>query len=233
MSNDPGGRASRAREQTTRVRERYNAMASTYDQKISVMEWLLFGDGRRWVCSQAYGDVLEIAVGTGRNLPFYPTDIRLTGIELSPAMLALAQRRAREIGRDANLRLGDGQALDFPDRSFDSVVCTLALCTIPDDRLAVEEIARVLRPTGRFVAMEHVRSSLLPVRLLQRLLDPLAMRFETDHLLREPLRHVEAIGFEVECVERSKWGIVERIVARKPADPDAIESPSDPIAAKD
>ena len=233
MSNDAGRNASRAGDETTRVRERYNEMASKYDQKISLMERLLFGDGRRWACSRTYGDVLEIAVGTGRNLPYYPTDVRLTGIELSPAMLAIAHRRAKEIGRDVDLRLGDGQALDFPDRSFDAVVCTLALCTIPNDRLAVEEIARVLRPSGRFVAMEHVCSSLLPVRLLQRLLDPLAVRFEADHLLREPLRHVEAIGFEVERVERSKWGIVERLVARKPTDPGAVDSPGDPIVAND
>ncbi len=136
-----------------------------------------------------------------------------------PARLEIAQARARELGREADLRVGDAQALEFGDRSFDTVVCTLALCTIPDDRAAVAEVRRVLRPGGRFLMLEHVRSPLLPVRLAQRLLDPLAVRFEADHLHREPLEHLRAEGFEVESLERSKLGIVERVAARKPPVP--------------
>ncbi len=124
------------------MRRRYDAVAGRYDRLIGVAERLLFGDGRRWVCAQARGEVLEIAVGTGRKLPCYPPGVRLTGIELGPAMLAIARRRA------ADLREGDAQALDFPDGRFDTVACTLGLCTIPDDRQAVAEAARVLRPGG-------------------------------------------------------------------------------------
>lgn len=129
------------------------------------------GGGREWVCAQASGDVLEIALGTGRNLPYYPSDVRLTGIELSPMMLELARKRAADLGRQVDLRLGDAQALDFADQSFDTVVCTFALCTIPDERQAVAEAYRVLRPGGRFVLVEHVRSPWLPVRAVQRILE--------------------------------------------------------------
>jgi SAM-dependent methyltransferase len=87
----------------------------------------------------------------------------------------------------------------------------------PADRAAVVEVRRVLRPGGRFLLLEHVRSPLLPIRLGQRLLEPLAVRFEADHLLREPLEHLRAEGFEVERLQRSKLGIVERVSARKPA----------------
>jgi SAM-dependent methyltransferase len=96
------------------------------------------------------------------------------------------------------------------------VVCTLGLCTIPDDRAAVSEVRRVLRPGGRFVLLEHVRSPVVTVRWGERLLEPLMLRFEHDHLLREPLDHLMTEGFEIECVERSKLGIVERVAARKP-----------------
>jgi hypothetical protein len=75
---------------------------------------------------------------------------------------------------------------------------------------------RVLRPGGRLLLLEHVRSPSLPVRAVQRLLNPLAVRFAADHLVREPLDHLAAEGFEVEGVERSKWGIVERVIASKP-----------------
>ena len=198
------------------VRRFYDKTAAKYDRQIKVCERLLFGEGRQWVCSQAAGDVLELAVGTGRNLRHYPPGVRLVGIELSPAMLDIAQQEAATVGREADLRVGDAQALEFPDDSFDTVTCTLALCTIPDDRAALAEAIRVLRPGGRFVAMEHVRSPALPVRAVQRMLEPLFVRFEHDHLLRDPLDHLEAVGFEVERVERSKVGIVERVAARKP-----------------
>jgi ubiquinone/menaquinone biosynthesis C-methylase UbiE len=202
--------------ETKRVRRIQDRTAPRYDRQIGFFERLLFAGGREWVCSQAEGDVLEIAAGTARNLPYYPSDVRLTAIELSPEMLAIGRRRAEELGRDAELREGDAQALEFPDESFDTVVCTLGLCTIPDDRQAVRGAHRILRPGGRFLLMEHVRSPSLPVRALQRVLDPLAVRFQADHLLREPLEHLRAVGFEIERLERSKWGIVERLVARKP-----------------
>ena len=202
---------------TERVRRHYDRSAGSYDRIISWAEKALFGGAREWVCLQARGEVLEIAVGTGRNFPFYPEGVRLSGIELSPKMLDLARRRARELGRDADLRVGDAHNLPFPDASFDTVVVTLALCTIPDDRRALAETARVLRPGGQLLLLEHVRSPVLPVRLLQRVLEPLTLLLDHDHLLREPLRHVEDAGLVVESLERSKLGIVERLQASKPA----------------
>jgi ubiquinone/menaquinone biosynthesis C-methylase UbiE len=202
--------------ETERVLRLYQKEAHKYDREMRFFDRLLFAGGREWVCSQAAGEVLEIGIGTGRNLPHYPEEVRLTAIELSPAMLDIARARARDLGRDVDLRLGDAQALEFPEGSFDTVVCTLALCTIPDERAAVVEVRRVLRDGGRFLLLEHVRSPLLPVRLVQRLLEPLAARFQADHLLREPLEHLRAEGFEVEQLERSKLGIVERVAARKP-----------------
>jgi ubiquinone/menaquinone biosynthesis C-methylase UbiE len=202
---------------TERIRRHYDRSAGSYDRIISWAEKALFGGAREWVCSQARGEVLEIAVGTGRNFPFYPEGVRLSGIELSPKMLDLARRRARELGRDADLRVGDAHNLPYPDASFDTVIVTLALCTIPDDRRALAEAARVLRPGGELLLLEHVRSPVLPVRLLQRVLEPLTLLLDHDHLLREPLRHVEDAGLVVESLERSKLGIVERLQASKPA----------------
>ncbi len=200
--------------ETERIRRIYERMASGYDRQLGVVESFLFGDGRTWVCSRAQGDVLEIAIGTGLNLPFYPPNVRLTGIDLSPAMLALARSRAAALGTLVELRLGDATRLPFDDASFDTVVSTLALCTIPDPSGAVAEARRVLRRGGRFLVLDHVRSPSWPVRLVQRLLDPILVRFEGDHLLREPLDLLQAAGFEITEVERSRWGIVERAAAR-------------------
>lgn len=202
--------------ETERVREIQDKQAPKYDRQISFFEGILFGDGRAWVCSQAHGEVLELACGTARNLPFYADDVKLTAIELSPEMLAIGRTRAQELGHPADLRLGDVQSLDFADASFDTVTCTLGFCTIPDTRAAAAEAFRVLRPGGQLVMLEHVRSPAPMVRGIQRLLEPLAVRFEADHLLREPLDYLPSVGFMIDDVRRSKWGIVERLRALKP-----------------
>ncbi|MFL5906435.1 MAG: class I SAM-dependent methyltransferase [Solirubrobacterales bacterium] len=204
-------------DETERVRRIQDKHAGGYDRQMNFFDRVLFAGGREWACSQAKGDVLEIAVGSGRNLAHYPPGVKVTAIEYAPEMLALARERAEELGGDFDLREGDAQALEFADESFDTVIITLALCTIPDDRKAVREAARVLRPGGRLVLLEHVRSPVLPVRAVQRVLDPIAVRFEADHLVRDPLDHLTDEGFELDSVERSKWGIVERVVARRPA----------------
>lgn len=202
-------------EETERVRGIYDVLAARYDRGIAFSEKYLFGDGRAWACSQVQGQALEIAIGTGRNLPFYPADVEITGIELSPAMLEIARQRAHDLGRQVEFVAGDAQALPFPDQRFDTVLCTLALCSIPDERKAIAEVWRVLRPGGRFVCLEHVRSPNVVVRGIEHVLEPLTVRFQADHLLREPVETARMAGFSIEYLERQKMGIVERLIARK------------------
>jgi ubiquinone/menaquinone biosynthesis C-methylase UbiE len=211
--------APRSAKRTKRLRRYWDKHARTYDTQIAFWERRLFADGRQWVCSQAAGDVLEVAIGTGRNLPHYPNDVRLTGVEFSPAMLDLARRRADELGRQADLRLGDAQALDLPDASFDTVVCTLSLCAIPDEERAVAEMRRVLRPGGRLLLLDHVIGQPRWVRAVQWLLELATGPLQGEYLRRRPLLEVQAQGFELERHERSKLGIVERLSARKPTGP--------------
>jgi ubiquinone/menaquinone biosynthesis C-methylase UbiE len=203
-------------EETERLKRLWEREAPTYDRRMGFFERVLFGDGREWVCSRASGEVLEVAVGTGRNLPFHPEEVRLTAIDLSPAMLEIARKRADELGVDSDLREGDAQELPFPDASFDTVVCTLSLCNIPNDRRAIAQMKRVLRPGGRLLLLDHVRASSKVWLSVQRVLEPLSWRFSCDHLLRRPLEHVLAEGFEIEQKERYKAGIVERLSARRP-----------------
>lgn len=177
---------------------------------------VLFKDSRDWVCRQVEGDVLEVAIGTGLNLEHYRSDVRLTGIELSPEMLAGARRRAAELMREVDLREGDAHHLDFPDESFDTVVCTFSLCAIPDERQAVSEMKRVLRPGGRLLLADHIASPNRLGRGIQWLLERVTIPLGGEHFRRHPLNTVEAAGLTVEKRERFGFGIVERLVARKP-----------------
>jgi len=204
---------------TQRLRRYWDKHSRSYDRQMRFFDRVLFGESRSWVCAQATGQVLEVAIGTGLNLPLYPADVQLTGIEWSPAMLALARRRADDLPRTADLREGDAHHLPFPDASFDTVVCTLSLCAIPDDQLAVAEMIRVLRPGGRLLLLDHVAGSSRPVRAIQRLIELVSIPTGGEHYRRRPLRHVQAAGLPIERHDRFKLGIVERLTARKPAEP--------------
>ncbi len=196
--------------ETERVRAIYDRRGSALTPRDGSF---LFGNARWWLASQARGDTLEIGIGGGLTIRHYPPDVRLTGIEPSGGMLARARAEARAAGRDATLREGDATALEFPDASFDTVVSCMVLCTVPDDRAAIREVARVLRPGGRFVAVEHVRSPNPVVRFVEQLWEPIGRRQAGDHMLRDPLDHLDAAGFDVETLERGRLGIVERLVA--------------------
>jgi ubiquinone/menaquinone biosynthesis C-methylase UbiE len=202
-----------------RQRRLWQRQAPRYDRQMRFWERVLFGDAREWACRQAHGDVLEVAVGTGRNLAFYPPDTRLTGIDLSPAMLEIARTRARELGRTVELAEGDAHALAFRDASFDTVVCTFSLCNIPDERRAIGEMRRVLRPGGLLILADHVASTSPAWLAVQRVFEKLTFWLVGDHQTRRPLPIVAGAGLTIEHQDRSKKGIVERLTARKPTSP--------------
>ena len=200
-----------------RQRRLWEREAPRYDRQMGFWERHVFGDARAWACQQASGDVLEVAIGTGRNLPFYPAEVQITGIDLSPAMLAIARTRAGELGRQVELAEGDAHALSYRDGYFDTVVCTFSLCNIPDERRALSEMYRVLRPGGLLILTDHVAST-SPILLgVQWLFEKLTFRLAGDHQTRRPLPIVVETGFTLERQQRYKKGIVERLTARKPA----------------
>lgn len=190
--------------------------ASTLDASMRFMDRVLFRDSRQWVCGQAMGDVLEVGVGSGLYLTHYRPGIRLVAIDLSPAMVALTRTRATEVGREVDVRVGDAEALDFPEASFDSVVCTFSLCAIPDDRKALEEMVRVLRPGGVLLLADHVAATSPPIRGLQRLVEVASVRLAGEHFSRRPLDTAAAMGLQVQRRERFALDVVERLATGKP-----------------
>ena len=193
----------------------WDKKSRSYDREMKFFDRILFGDSRDWACSQASGDVLEVAVGTGLNLDKYPHDVKLTGIDLSEEMLAIARGRTTELGRSVQLQQGDAHALPFADNAFDTVVCTFGLCAIPDLDAALNEMARVLRPGGKLILVDHVASTSRVGRAVQRALEVVTVPIGGEHFLRRPLKNVEQRAFAVEQRQRFKLGLVERLVAIK------------------
>ncbi len=204
--------------QNTRRRRAWNKQAEGYDKQITWFERRVLGeDNRAWACTRAHGDVLEVAIGTGLNLPFYGTGAKVSGIDLSPAMLDIARNRAAELGRDVELREGDAHELPFGDGSFDSVVCTYSLCNIPDVGRAVGEMERVLKPGGSLILVDHIRSESRLVLAIQKLIEFVSNRIDGDFMTRRPLEQVTENGFEIrECDRFRLGGMVERVSALKP-----------------
>jgi ubiquinone/menaquinone biosynthesis C-methylase UbiE len=200
---------------TAKQRQVWDRFAPRYDRQMAFLERVQFRGGREWLGERVRGRVLEVAVGTGRSLPYYPAGVTLTGVDLSPEMLAIARRRAAGESRVVEFVEGDAERLPVDDASFDTVVCALSLCSIPDPVRAVGEMRRVLVPGGRLLLLDHVVSTWPPIRAAQWLLERVTIRVAGEHFTRRHLPSVTAAGFEVVEVERLKAGTVERIHAVK------------------
>ena len=199
-----------------RKRRVYAKEAPSYDEEMDFFEKRITGtEHRGWACSRAIGATLEVAIGTGLNLAHYPAGLNLTGIDLSPEMLALAGARAQQAGREVELLEADAQNLPFPDECFDTVLCTYALCSVPDDARVVSEMGRVLKPDGRLILLDHVRSTFLPFYWLQWLYEFIPSRTKGEYMTRRPAQHLMATDFEIVDHGRLRAGIVERLVAVK------------------
>ncbi|GAB3144506.1 class I SAM-dependent methyltransferase [Micromonospora sonneratiae] len=194
----------------------WNRQAATYDARMAGLERRFFADSRGWVCRRARGTTLEIAVGTGANLPHYPGEVDLTGIDWSPAMLQAARHQAERVRRVVTLSRADATALPFPAETFDTVVSTFALCCIPDERAALSEALRVLRPGGHLLLADHVAASFWPLRALQHIVDLVSVPLHGEHYTRRPVTTLLSLGVTIEESERLAMGAVERVHARKP-----------------
>jgi ubiquinone/menaquinone biosynthesis C-methylase UbiE len=217
-----GGALVKARRPSAERSQRlYDAHAGAYDRGIAQVERRVFGEHRRWAADRASGAVLELAVGTGLNLPLYGASVTsVLGVDRSAGMLDVARRRVRDHGLEGrvDLRQGDVQRLDLPGASVDTVLVTYALCSVPDPLAVLLEARRLLRPGGSLVLVEHGVAGPWPVRALQHAVQPLSVRFAADDLLGDPAEVARAAGFEVALLERGgRASLVHRLVARAPS----------------
>ena len=182
-------------------------------ERFEALEQRLFGRYRRRLFSRAQGAVLDVACGTGSNLRHLPEGCSVVGVDLSGAMLASARREAASLGRDVTFAHADAQRLPFADDSFDTVVSALSTCTFPDPVVALREMARVCRPSGRLLLFEHGRSSVRPLawgqdRLAPRHFEQMGCRWNQD-----PEGVVREAGLEVRRSEHHLAGVFSSIVA--------------------
>jgi len=189
----------------------FDRLASGYDLGMLPLEWLIFRRLRRRMFPPLSGDVLEVGIGTGINLPLYGPDVRVTGCDVSEEMLTAATLRRTRV--PVSLLQANVQHLPFADGRFDVVTASLAFCSVTDPVQGLAEARRVLRPGGRLVLLEHTRGSGLGAWLTD-VFHPVWKAWSREcHLNRETVQAVAKTGFEIQRVERHAMGIVRVIEA--------------------
>ncbi|MEW6080311.1 MAG: class I SAM-dependent methyltransferase [Bacillota bacterium] len=191
------------------IKRRYNRSALYYD-------WLdrMIDDGlRKKALGFAKGKVLEVGVGTGRNLPYYPADCEITGIDFSPGMLAKARKRVHQSGAQVTLLEIDVQQMDFPDNTFDTIVSTCVFCSVPDPVKGLTEARRVCKPDGQIILLEHVRSEHPVLGALMDLLNPLTLYMIGSSINRRTVENIQKAGIKITSIEDRFGKILKLIVA--------------------
>ena len=200
----------------TQLQNAYDEIADQYEKKVWFDQHILgVARLRKNLLSKANGKILEVACGTGQNLPLFAPNSKITAVDLSPKMLEIARENATKHGLNVNLFVMDVEKLEFPDGSFDTVVSTLSTCTFPNPIKALQEMKRVCRPGGLLLLLEHGHSDLPWFAKYQD-------RHEYQHYLdhagcrwtQDPLDLAQSAGIKVFQSKRNILGMFHSIEAQ-------------------
>ncbi|KKM11289.1 methyltransferase type 11 [Clostridiales bacterium PH28_bin88] len=199
----------KACDQTEVIKRRYNRTALYYDW----MDRMIDPSLRRKTLAYAQGKVLEVGVGTGKNLAYYPEGCEVTGIDFSPGMLARARKKVHLAKAPVTLIEMDAQHMDFPDDAFDTVVATCVFCSVPDPVKGLMEVRRVCKPGGRIILLEHVRSENPVLGKLMDLFNPVSLHLVGSNINRRTVENVRKAGINPTHIEDRFGKILKLIVA--------------------
>ncbi len=191
----------------TEIRDKYENFARWYDPGVWLSEVLVVRRLRRKLLKQARGHVLEVAVGTGANLEYYPRGIRLTAIDISPSMLERAQQKAKRLKLDADFHVADIESFAPPGQSFDTIVSSMATCTFPDPVVSLEAMSRLCKPNGRILMIEHGRSSNRALSAIQDRFAGYHVHALACHWNREPRELIDEAGLAIVSERHSFFGV--------------------------
>ena len=198
-----------------KIRKRYNRAAKIFDLTEAMMEKGKMVQWREMVWKEAKGKVLEVGVGTGKNIQYYPDNVEVTAIDFSEEMLERAKEKAGKLGKSVDLRLMDAQQLEFQDETFDTVITTCVFCSVPDAVKGLKEIRRVCKKDGQIIMLEHVRSKKLVLGVFMDILNPLIVRIVGANINRDTVQNLRNAGLKVEVEKDLMMDIVKHLKCTK------------------
>lgn len=180
------------------IKARYDRISPYYDLMELPLEKLLFSRWRRRVFDALEGDsILEVGVGTGKNLDFYPADKSITAIDFSKEMLEKARRKAQKKELKADLEHMDVEDLQFDDQSFDTVLATFVFCSVGDPIKGLQELKRVCKRNGKVILLEHVRPATKLLGRLFDLLSPITVKLIGANINRNTVLNMRMAGLHI------------------------------------
>lgn len=198
--------------QTEKIRRRYNRAAKIYDILENPMEIMALRQWRIELMKDLRGRVLEVGVGTGKNIEYYPDDIDIVAIDFSEKMLEKAKEKKKRFNKDVILLNMDAQNIQFEDNTFDTVYTTCVFCSVPDPIKCLNEIRRVCRPNGKIIMIEHVRSEKKVLGIIMDILNPIVVNTYGANINRRTLENIKKSGFKNVEVTNLYGDIVKKIV---------------------
>ena len=203
---------------TLREQKAYDRHSRWYDLTQWPMEAFGLGRLRQRLWDQVQGQrILEVGVGTGRNLQYYPAQSRVVAIDLSPGMLRRAVKRSERAGRHVDFVLADAQNLPFREGSFDAVTATCVFCSVPDPVQGLRELSRVSRREGSTLLLEHVRAKNALLGKVMDWMNPVAVRMSGANINRRTVENVKLAGLTIER-EDSFFISIVKMLRTRPAD---------------
>jgi len=194
---------------------KYNRISYIYDMMESLVEYLMFGKWRKQILSDLSGLVLDIGVGTGKNLKYYPDNCKVVGMDVSSKMLEHAKKRAENLD-NVSLFVMDGEHLAFENHSFDYVITTFVLCSIPDPVAALKEMKRVCKPDGMVINMEHMKSKHAILSMIEDIFNPLTFGAMGVNINRKTVENIKKAGLNKISEQNLAIKDVFRLIKSKP-----------------
>jgi len=230
---------------TEKTMGKYNRFSYIYDLFESPMENSVFKKWRADLINPLRGNILEVGVGTGKNLSYYNKEAKITGIDLSPGMLSKAKERLEQLNNkesqsqqtpvffkpqigkqldiksnlsNKNIRLMemDAQNLKFKDNSFDYIICTFVLCSVPDPVKTLKEMKRVVKPNGKILMIEHMLSKNKLIAFYEHIHNPITRFLFGFNVNRKTDENVEKAGLKIRKMQNmALFDVFRKIEAGK------------------